>query len=321
MSLLGGLLGAAGGFLTGGPAGAAIGGLSGLSGTGSKLNKQGQRYLGQAGNIAQGQQGLFNTAVPAQQDLLNFYRNYATGGGLYHNPTANGQQQLGASNSQLGIFNDPADALRLSQANEDINRFAKGNARNLQSDLGMRGVASATRDAVLGQNRLSALQDYGNFRRQLAINAPHEQAARMGQLAQYGIQPGLGAGQEAAGLYSSLGGSYLGQGQSYNQGIGQTIGNLGYLDALKQYGNQGQKQPWDLTHFNSSNLGTDWYIGPNGEPIRAYARGGSMQAGQAGLVGENGPEVFVPMTDGQVIPHPLYATLSHLAALQAMRTQ
>jgi phage-related minor tail protein len=40
-----------------------------------------------------------------------------------------------------------------------------------------------------------------------------------------------------------------------------------------------------------------------GKSLFGFANGGMMAAGQAGMVGERGPELFIPSTAGRIIPN------------------
>jgi len=42
--------------------------------------------------------------------------------------------------------------------------------------------------------------------------------------------------------------------------------------------------------------------GPNGQPLPGRAAGGPVMAGSAYMVGERGPETFIPKTDGAIVP-------------------
>jgi hypothetical protein len=115
--------------------------------------------------------------------------------------------------------------------------LARARGAQLQHTLGQRGVASGSIGAALANNDRNAMRDLAGFRRQLAIDAPHEQERRMAAFLG-ALNPALSGGQNAANIYGQQG---LYQGQQAAQSFGD-IGQLaqGYFQnqALQNYLNQ-----------------------------------------------------------------------------------
>ncbi len=198
---------------------AGVGGLGSLIG-GMSANKSSKELQRRQRDIANEQLGLFRTAKPYYGDILSRYAGFA---GLGGSP---GLQQVGEGHYRMGDnYGTPEDQLRLQQGEEDINRFARQNANRLRFQLGQRGIASGTQAAALAANQRAAAQDYGNFRRQLAIQAQGEQERRLANLT--GLL-GLGFGQ--GGVAQSVLGQQAGQ---YGQQAAGQFGNLGNI--LQQY--------------------------------------------------------------------------------------
>jgi hypothetical protein len=148
----------------------------------------------------------------------------------------------GPMGSQWGT---PQDQLRLQQAEEDIQRMANQRANQLRFQLGGRGVADSTIAAALAQNEQRAGDDYAQFRRGLAIQAPEEQARRFAMFSNF-LNPALGAGAAAANIFGQ-------QGAMYGNQAGQAMGNIGnlfqqyaYMDALKN--RQQRAAPWEVEY-------------------------------------------------------------------------
>jgi hypothetical protein len=135
----------------------------------------------------------------------------------------------GPSQSQLGIWNDPADQFRIGQAQDDIDRFQTQQQNQLRHGLAQRGMLNSGLYGS-GQQQLAgnALDQFANFRRQLAIGAGGEEERRMMQFLQ-ALAPAMGMAGPAASTYSQLG-QQAGQQQAGSnqalQGIMQVIGQL-----------------------------------------------------------------------------------------------
>lgn len=148
--------------------------------------------------------------------------------GHYHDPTP--QQDYG------GLT--PEDNLRLRAAEEDINRNANLGANRLRFQGQLSGLNTGAQEAGQAHNQQLALQQYANYRRQLAIQAPQEQAQRLQQFAGL-LNPGLGQGAAASAGYGQQAGQYGQQAAQGFAGVGQALQNYQYQQNLKKYSQQG----------------------------------------------------------------------------------
>jgi hypothetical protein len=156
----------------------------------------------------------------------------------------------GASQQQLGIWNDPADQFRIGQAQDDINRFQTQQQNQLRHRLAQRGMLNSglygSGEAAIANN---SLDQFANFRRNLAIGAGGEEERRMMQFLQ-ALAPAMGMSGPAAQTYSQLG-QQAGQQQAGSnqalQGIMQVIGQL--------IGPQPGQQGWQGGGGRSNNYG------------------------------------------------------------------
>lgn len=185
------------------------------------------QFNAHAGSLGNHQtEQTFNTANPGAAAG-------AAGGGMGPSPYTNNAAAPtgGVSNSQMGIFNDPADALRNSQAQDDINHQNYLNQQNLKSQMGSRGLEdSSILGGGLSQMNQNALQNYAGFRRNLAINAGQEQQNRVLQF-MAAMNPGMAMGGQAQSNYGQLSGNLVQQQQAQQQalaGYGQMLGQIYY---------------------------------------------------------------------------------------------
>ncbi len=151
----------------------------------------------------------------------------AGAGGMGPSPYAPGGTPAtgGVSNSQMGIFNDPADALRNAQAQDDINHQNFLGQQQFRSQMGDRGLEdSSIMGGGLARMQQDANQQYAGYRRNLAMNAGQEQMNRVMQM-MGALNPGMGAQQQAAGNYGNLGQQSFQQQQNAQQGLAG-MGNL-----------------------------------------------------------------------------------------------
>lgn len=137
------------------------------------------------------------------------------------NPYLNGPPTAGGvTNQQLGIYNGtPEDQLRNAAAQDDINRFMQQQQSQIQHQLGQRGMLdSSVYGGALSQLSNNALQQYSDYRRQLATGAGQEQDQRMQNLLN-ALNPSLGGGQQAMGGLNQLYGNAQGLSQQSNQAL------------------------------------------------------------------------------------------------------
>lgn len=270
---------------------AAAAGLGAISSflTGNKANKNQSRALDQQGQIANQQGQMFQQANPYYAALLQAYGQHAgftqgppqpgpdqAQGGLAGNLgfTQPGAQQPGAMHPPANPYSFPEDRLRYQQANENITNNAQRAGNQLSYGMQRRGMGGSNYD-VQGRAALlaNANQQRAGFERQQLIDAPNQYAQRLGMLMN-ALNPGLGAGPSAAGMYGQ-------QGQIYGQQASEAGGNLGgimqqmaYLQALKQptgatpgfgtqaqFGVPGASQNYGYGGYPQINLG-DFMGGP-----------------------------------------------------------
>lgn len=227
-------------------------------------------------DIARKQEALYNTATPFYNQTLQAL---ASNAGL-------GQQQVpgqgnlysNVSNQQLGVFNNPADRLRLLGAEENINKGLASRQNQLSMALGRRGLTGSNYDiasrAALGSQ---AEQQRGGFARNLAINAGGEQERRL-QLLLNALNPGLGSGPAASNAYGQIGANQA-------AGAANIAGNLG--GAAQQYALlQG------LQDNNGGGGGGVQYTGA-GQDVNNLMNNGLPNYSTPGI-GYGNPEAFTP---------------------------
>lgn len=212
-----------------GPVGAVLGGVGSLIGANS-ANKAANAQK----NFAKKQLALYDQTSPYYTQTLQALAGNA-GLGQHQVP---GQPNIygNVSNDQLGVYNNPADRLRLLGAEEDINKGLLSRQNQLSAGLGRRGLTGSNYD-VAGRAALlsQANQQRGQFGRNLAINAGQEQERRL-QLLLNALNPGLGAGPAASNTYGQLGANAANTAAGINQGLGGAAQQYALLQGLQNQG-------------------------------------------------------------------------------------
>jgi hypothetical protein len=135
----------------------------------------------------------------------------------------------GASDAQMGIWNNPEDRMRLMAAQDDIDRYQQQQGNQLKHNLGQRGMLdSGAYGAGLARQGSNALQSYADFRRQMAIGAGTEEERRIANFMN-ALAPGMNMAQPAANTFSQLGQQAGQQQQQSNQslqGLFQMMGQM-----------------------------------------------------------------------------------------------
>jgi hypothetical protein len=187
----------------------------------------------------------FRQAQPYFQQALQQAANYAGLGGDGLRQTGESQfQMLGGQRAGLGgNWGNREDQLRLQQGEEDINRRQQMTLNRLRFMLGQRGVAEGSQAAALGRAAAQGPQEFGQFRRGLAINAGQEQERRMQALQQL-IAQGFGQGSAASAGYGQQAGMYGQQAAGANQDLGNILQQYMYQRNLGQLGEQRRLQKW-----------------------------------------------------------------------------
>jgi len=154
-----------------------------------------------------------------------------------------GQGPGGVSNQQMGIWNNPEDALRMAQAQEDINRQQTQGQHFLQHNLADRGLLDSGAYAG-GLTRLAdnANQQFSDFRRNQAIGAGQEAERRQGLLMN-ALAPGMGGSQAAMQAFQGLGQTATQQQQNAQQQL------MGLFSSLGQLGGMFLPQPGQMKRF------------------------------------------------------------------------
>lgn len=260
----------------------------------SAANAQKEAMRRQA-QLIQRQTQTYAQAQPAYNQLLQQYMaNAGLGPSAGVTQQAPGQFGLQNRSQQFGLgggFGSYEDQLRLQGAQEDIARHQMQGANQLRFQLGQRGLADASIGAALGRNAALGQQQYGQFRRQLAIQAPQEQERRMAAL-QGLIGMGFGQGGAASAGYGQQAGVYGNQANQAYNAIGGIAQNWQQQNALQNYMNQYGVNPAGgyggtastgvlggmtgggygagATGYHNGGMptgqyGSDYYIDPNGE--------------------------------------------------------
>lgn len=196
-----------------GAVGSLLGGLSA-----NKASKENMRRQTQLLNM---QNQNFRAAQPYFGQALQQAANYAGLG-------ADGVQQTADNRFRLGGgWGNEQDQLRLQQAEEDIARRQMMNANRLRFQLGRAGIAEGSQASALARNAQLGQQEFGQFRRGLAIDQGREQERRM-QALQNLIAQGFGQGSQAAAGYGQ-------QAANYGQQAGGMFGNVGSILQQMEY--------------------------------------------------------------------------------------
>jgi hypothetical protein len=203
--------------------------------TGHSANKASKEMMRRQAQTIQLQNQNFLAAQPYFKQALERAAMYAgLGDGVSQG--ANGNFQLGAQPGQNfgmgGNWGNREDQLRLQAAEEDINRQAKMRGDQMRFQFGRAGLNQGALGANLARNQAGALQQYGQFRRGLAIDAGQEQERRM-QALQNLIAQGFGQGSQAAAGFGQQAGQYGQQAAGAFQGIGNILQQQQYMQALR----------------------------------------------------------------------------------------
>lgn len=156
----------------------------------------------------------------------------------------------GVSDNQMGIWNNPEDRLRMMAAQDDIDRYQRTQGNRLQHELGQRGLLdSGMYGASLERLGSNALQQFADFRRNLAIGAGGEEERRMQQFLS-ALAPGMGMAAPAANTFSQLGNQAGQQAQQSNQALSGLFQLFGQL-----FGPQPGQQGWQGGNQNTKGVG------------------------------------------------------------------
>lgn len=249
--------------------GTALGGLGSLLG-GLKSGNAANKAANSQRDIAQQQAGLFGQASPYYNLLLQAYGQHLGFPGPQMVPQGpqpaggvlgragvmqpgNGSQMQMPTTLPQGFNQNPyentEDRARLQQANTAISHNYQNAAHNLSYGLGRRGLTGSNLD-VAGRTQLlaDAARQQGNFQQQLAINAPQEFERRLSMFANL-LNPGLGAGPSAAGMYGQQAAQFGNQAGAAGSNLGSILQNYMMLQAMK---NGQQQQPGTTSPFQTS---------------------------------------------------------------------
>jgi hypothetical protein len=206
-----------GGILSG------IGGISSLLGGRSASNAQKEQSRRQS-QLLDMQNQNFRQAQPFYGQALQQAANYAGLNGDLRG--GDGQFSLG------GNWGNREDQLRLQQAEEDIRRRQQAAGNQFRFQAQRSGLNEGAMGAGLARLAGQGQQDYGQFRRGLAIQAGQEQERRMQALQQL-IAQGFGQGSQAVAGYGQQAGMYGQQAQSAFGGLGNIIQQMEYMKMLR----------------------------------------------------------------------------------------
>lgn len=142
---------------------------------------------------------------------------------------ANLNRTGGVSDQQLGIWNNPEDRLRMSQAQDDIDRYQGLQNKQLLHQLAQRGLAeSNVYGSGLENIAENALGQFANFRRNLAIGAGAEEDRRVAQFLN-ALSPGMGFAPQAAQSFGQLGAGQQQQAAQAQQALANLFQTFGQL--------------------------------------------------------------------------------------------
>jgi hypothetical protein len=238
---------------------AAAGGLGSLFG-GLSQQKASKELLRRQGQFANQQLQTYGQVNPL---YLQAIQQYAGQLGIGGSP---GVSQVGANHFQLGPSQDRGqfglgggygsyqDQLRLRAAEEDINRNTMQNANQLRHTLGQRGIAPEIAGAALARNQAAGDQQFGQFRRGLALNAGQERERRLQQLMSM-LAPGLGAGGQGAGILGQQGQMAGQQAAQSFAGLGNILGNYAYQQQVPGGGGYGSVGGDELARLGQLSAG------------------------------------------------------------------
>jgi hypothetical protein len=312
-----------GGLLTGGlisGVGSLFGGLFGANAAKKAANAEvtsdqnAQNLIAQNQNKALGiESGMFNTEQQNEQPFLSAGQGAIT----------SLSQLLQNGSLTPGTFKPPtaADAA----ANPGYQFALQQGEQAMQNSAAARGglLTGGTAEALNNYAQGAATQNY----QQVYNNAVQNyELGLQGQNQQYNQLAGVaGLGLNSAGQIGSVGTSLsgqqantLGQGGAeqaqliQNAGQAQAAGIVGNANALtSMFNNLGNTaQGLTLASLLNPSQGASGYSPPGAmsttnpqSPTFGYARGGPVKGRKPILVGEEGPELFVPESDGFVLPN------------------
>lgn len=239
--------------------------------TGASAAKSQKELMRRQAQLINKQSQTYGQAQPFYAPLLQQYANQAGLGGDFQQV---GEGHFAANPSRAGFglggrYGSYEDQLRLKGAQSDIAHHTMAGANQLRHQLGGMGIADASIGAALARNQQAGDQQFGQFRRGLAINAQAEQERRLGVL-QNALQLGFGQGGQASAGYGQQAGVYGQQANQAFNGVNQALQSYGYQRALGGQG--GQTNPMGLGGYGAApggmpygQAGQDWYIDPNGQ--------------------------------------------------------
>lgn len=189
--------------------------------------------LRRQGQIAKRQLQTYASAQNFYDPLLQQYAaNAGLGGGLEQ--VGEGHFAMNPSRAGFGLggqYGSYEDQLRLKQAQSDIAHHQMAGANQLRHQLGGMGIADASIGAALARNQQAGDQQFGQFRRGLAINAGQEQERRLALL-QNALGLGFGQGGQASAGYGQQAAAYGNQANQAFNGVNQALQAYGYQRAL-----------------------------------------------------------------------------------------
>ena len=239
--------------------------MSGVLNPGKSDKRRANRYMDQQADFTGQQMQQFQQAMPQYQQATNFLMGQAglgqqqPGGATPFragaNPQSNdvmarrrgmslpGQQQ----DPNAGIWNNPTDRFRMAQAQDDIDRYAMGQQKQMKHLLGQRGMLdSSVYGGALQRLASDSMREYAGARRDLAISAPQEQERRVMQFMQ-ALAPQMGMGQQAYQNYGELAGNKMQQAQQANSFLPQMFGMGAQLYGMGAFGGGGGPKPFRPT--------------------------------------------------------------------------
>ncbi len=243
----------------------AIGGLAGLvSGSGAATKQK--QILGYQRQIAEQQRNLMNYAVPQEKSALDQYASmigmpgsqsltgygnassivgqgdtgYGHASGVAPGGTATYQNQFtpGPQNGYLmGPYAQQAYRLRSAAAEQNLQHQTQNQDQNLEFQARQMGLSTGSTAAALAREHQQNLQQYGDFQRNLAINAGQQEQQNL-QNYMAMLNPGMGMGGQAANIYGQQAATYGNQAQQGFGAAGQALGNMAQYYQMQPYLNQ-----------------------------------------------------------------------------------
>ena len=226
-----------------------IGGALGLYSAGSANRNQKRAVRAQEG-IARNQTQLLKQASPYYNAVLQLLSQQAglqvpgAGGTATPVTSAPGNPSVGRSplpagsgalpDSALGVFGQSdQDRIAYGQAEDQIGQMRDRRNEQLRFMLGRRGAGEATISSALAQNEGDYQSQLAAFRRNLALAARSEQERRLMTLLS-ALNPGLGAGAAAAGIYGGQANLAGNQALAAGSGAGSFLSNWMLAEAMRR---------------------------------------------------------------------------------------